>query len=215
MPLLHVCRTPLMGIWEITETWQEMLHLFACKDVYAEELGRIPSEKRKQEWLAVRLLLKRLTGAEMTVGYHENGAPFLINSPYHVSISHTKGYAAVILNKDASPGIDIEYRSERAWKLRQRFMSETELNLLALSDNDQPAAGQLTCATLCWCAKETAFKALHEPEVDFIKHLHISPFTLSGKGVFLLTETKTPHPKTCLIHYQITENFVISFVVEI
>ena len=229
MPLLLAHQSPTMGIWKITEPWQDMLELFENKAVYAEEIRQIQSDKRKQEWLAVRLLLKHLVGTELTVGYRENGTPFLINSPYHVSISHTKGYAAVILNRDAYPGIDIEYRSERAWKLRQRFMDEKELNMLAsLNDNSLPAndrlsrqitladrlSRQITLATVCWCAKETAFKALRETEVDFINHLHITPFALSEKGSFLLTETKTPDPKTFLIHYQVTEDYVLTMINE-
>jgi phosphopantetheinyl transferase len=203
MPLLFAQQSPVIGIWKITEPWQDMLELFSDKAILAEEVRQIQSDKRKQEWLAVRLLVKQLAGSEIPVCYKENGAPFLLNSLYNISISHTTGYAAVILSKNPHPGIDIEYRSERAWKLRQRFMGEEELTFLN---------GEATLATLCWCAKETAFKSLQASEVDFIDHLHISPFAFCEKGSFPLKETKTNQQNTYIIHYQTSESFIVTWI---
>ena len=202
MPVFQTNQSPAISIWKITETWQDMLELFQNKALYVDDVCKIQSDKRKCEWLAVRLLLKKLTGKEMLIGYKENGKPFLENNFYNISISHTKGYAAIILTEHTNPGIDIEYRSDRAWKLRRKFLSTEELKLL----NPDPRA----LATICWCAKETAYKALQENEVDFINHLHIAPFTYSTKGVFFLNESKTQKQETYAIHYQVTDEFVIT-----
>jgi phosphopantetheinyl transferase len=234
MPLLLAHQTPLMGIWKIEEPWQTMLERFENKALFEEDVHQIQSDKRKQEWLAVRLLVKHLTGSELLIEYGENGAPFLLYSYYNISISHTTGYAAVILSKSPRPGIDIEYRSERAWKLRERFMSEKELilpceiNLTRTSAiepiwssvphesssvaNNPLSDDQATLATLCWCAKETVFKALHETEVDFINHLHIAPFTLYETGAFSLKETKTNQQNTYIVYYWITDDFVVTWI---
>ena len=217
MPLLLARQSPVLGIWKITELWQDMLELFTDKALFADDVRLIQSDKRKQEWLAVRLLVKYLTSSEIPVRYRENGAPFLATFQLHISISHTKGYAAVILNGNPRPGIDIEYRSERAWKLRKRFMNENELQMITLLNNtNQSVDGsalykQITLATLCWCAKETVYKSLQETGVDFINHLHIVPFSLSEKGSFSLKETKTNQQKTYLIHYQTNEDFIITW----
>ncbi|MDR2916736.1 MAG: 4'-phosphopantetheinyl transferase superfamily protein [Tannerella sp.] len=216
MPLLLTRQSPVMGIWKSTEPWQDMLESFRNKEIYSHDVLKIQSDKRKQEWLAVRLLLKHLSGSETPISYHDNGAPFLCDSPYHISISHTVGYAAVILSKNPNPGIDIEYRSERAWKLRHKYMGKKEQEMFTLlcgdkQTGDEKHSGQTTLATVCWCAKETAYKALRKTEVDFIEHLHVLPFTLFEKGNFLLKETKTSKQEVFNIHYQITEDFIITW----
>ena len=208
MPLLYTNESPIMGIREIKESWQDMLGSFKHNDIYSEEVNKIQSYKRKQEWLAVRLLLEHLSGPETYINYHENGAPFLTGSSLHISISHTKGYVAVILSEDKNPGIDIEYRSERAWKLRKKYLSDNESKIF-LSPNH--ALNHADLATLCWCAKETAFKALQQPEVDFIEHLHILPFVFSDEGLLTLTETKTLRQQTFFINYKIAENCIIAW----
>ena len=210
MPLFYVHQSPVIGVWKIVEPWQELLDLFQNKTLYADEVLTIHSDKRKSEWLAVRLLLKHLTGAEMLVDYKDHGAPFLKNYPYNISISHTKGYAALILSKHTNPGIDIEHRSGRALKLCKKFINTQELEQLNLLLRNHLHDPELF-ATICWCAKETAFKALQENGVDFIKHFHISPFTLSNKGDILLKETKTHRQESYQIHYQITDDFIITW----
>lgn len=217
MPLYHLHQSPVIGIWKIAETWQAMLEMFQNKTLYAEEALKMKSDKRKCEWLAIRLLLKHLTGTEMIVGYRDNGSPFLINSRYHISISHTKDYAALILSENPDPGIDIERQSERAWKLREKFMNEKELKQFALLFAKAPPdkeiiARQATLATIYWCAKETAYKALQSKEVDFIEHLHIAPFTASDKGIICLKETKTPIQMSYHMHYHLFDDFVLTYL---
>jgi len=213
MPLSFLVSSPVIGIWEIVESWQDMLELFQNKALYANEVLSINSDSRKREWLAVRLLIKSLSGEEIPVCYKENGTPFLADSQYHISITHTKGYAAVILSQYPHPGIDIEYWSERAWKLRTKYLSEAELELLDSMNQtgSNPSSLQTALATICWCAKETAYKALQEIEIDFIKHLHIEPFTLSEKGIISLKETKTDKQTTLQIHYQLTDDYIITW----
>ena len=216
MPLLSVQPSPpIAGVWKITETWRDMLALFQDKDLYASEIDKIQADSRKREWLAVRLLVKHLTGRELPISYRSNGAPFLSGQPDHISISHTKGYAAVILSETPLPGIDIEYRSERAWKLRAKYLSDNEIEqckMIASCQTDpllSPA--QETLATLYWCAKETAYKALQASGVDFIKHLYLEPFPLSATGVFALKATLSASTSTYTIHYQITEDYILTW----
>ena len=225
MPILLTYDSPVLGIWKITEPWQDMMESLRYNSLYCRDANNIQSDKRKQEWLAVRLLLKHLSGADTFIDYHDNGAPFLQNSQNHISISHTTGYAAIILSKNQNPGIDIEYRSERAWKLRKKFLSDKESDIfLSLnhpdlsiqsfneySINTEPVPCRSDLSTLCWCAKETTFKALQQTEVDFIEHLHILPFTLSDEGFLAIKETKTPRQQIFIINYKIADNYIITW----
>ena len=209
MPLLHQYQTPLLGIWEITESWQEMSVSLYNKEVYDADLRNIQSEKRKQEWLAVRLLLQRLipTRARTYIIYKDNGAPALSDGSYFISISHTKGYVAVLLSKNSQPGVDIEFRSDRAWKLKEKFLNKRELETLAQICN--PCATDYV--TICWCAKETIYKALGETAVDFAEQLHIEPFLLSDEGVLFVHETRTLQKQRFPIHYQVHETYIITW----
>ena len=208
--LIQHSLSPLMGVWKIDESWQDMLEAFSNKDIYSTGVAEIRSEGRKQEWLAVRLLLKQMLGFETCIEYKENGAPFLPESIYNISISHTKGYATVLLSENSAPGIDIEYRSGRAWKLREKYIGDDEMTMFSSPCSDGLPDCD-TLATVCWCAKETAFKVLQQVEVDFIKHLHILPFTLSDKGRFLMKETKTLQQQEFYVNYQVAEDYIITW----
>jgi phosphopantetheinyl transferase len=204
-----------MGLWKISESWRELFDLLINKEAYYPDLQQIQADGRKQEWLATRLLLQHLSGREMHISYQKNGAPFLPDSEYHISISHTRGFAAVLLSKNPHPGIDIEYHSERAWKLREKYMHEDELAFIrSLGDHTHkeglPTAKAAETATLYWCAKETAYKALGETAVDFSEHLCIEPFEPLKEGVLLLHERRTEQKRSFSINYRITEDFILT-----
>jgi len=213
MPVLFTQKSPFTGVWKITEPWQEMLESLRGNDFYSRNIEKIQSDKRKQEWLAVRLLLKNMSGDEVYIDYKNNGAPVLQGGTSSISISHTMGFAAIILSENQNPGIDIEYHSGRALKLREKYLGEKELEMFdSLRDNLQADNDKLSkLATICWCAKETAYKALQQTEVDFIDHLHIQPFIFSGNGILALKETKTTSRQTFYINYQITEDYVLTW----
>ena len=80
-----------------------------------------------------------------------------------------------------------------------------------LYNNIDNSPDSFKLATLCWCAKETAFKSLQQVEVDFIEHLHILPFVLSDEGEMSLRETKTPLQQVFCINYQITDDYIITW----
>ena len=214
MPIIFTQTSPAIGIWKIEESWQEMLETIRKNEDYSREIdldvNNKTTDKRKQEWLAARLLLLHLDGPESYIDYNENGAPVLRNNRYNISISHTSCFVAIILSDKENPGIDIEYHSERAFKLRKKYLGNKEMEMFDLL-RDSLHNNMNTLATLCWCAKETAFKALRQTEVDFIEHLHILPFTFSDKGTFSLKETKSLQQEVFNIKYQITEDYIITW----
>jgi phosphopantetheinyl transferase len=216
MPVFNVDKSPLMGIWKISEPWQELFDSLTGREAYHSGLNEIRSDRRKQEWLAVRLLLQHLSGKEALIRYRKNGAPFLPDSKYHISISHTQGYAALLLSKNPNPGIDIEYHSERAWRLRKKYMNESELAFITSLCDHKNSGNALTAnetetATICWCAKETACKALGDTGVDFAEHFRIKPFNPSKEGILLLKEKRTEQKLNFKINYRVTEDFILTW----
>ena len=204
--LLQKYHSPLWGIWKIEEHWEEMLRQLEQQEAYLPFLKQHKSESRKSEWLAVRLLLKALTGKETGISYHDNGAPYLPDSSLHLSISHTKGYAAVLLSADKPVGIDIEYNSERIHRIKSRFLSQDEFKLLG----ENPKTNELL---VCWSAKETAFKMMEQKAADLqndIRIIDFKPSQDSNKGTITVRESLTPQSSVFLINYMITPAYVVT-----
>ncbi|MDR2810922.1 MAG: 4'-phosphopantetheinyl transferase superfamily protein [Tannerellaceae bacterium] len=203
MPLFLLHKESLCGVWKIEESSAELLSLLMRRD-YPLLPEDIRTEKRKQEWLAVRVLLKELLGRETPVAYREDGAPYLPEIHIHLSISHTQGFAAVILNEQSPTGIDIEYLHPRIQKVRSRFMRPEEESMI-------DAQHETEHLLLCWCAKETLFKLMGAREVDFRTHLHIQPFAYKASGAILAAETRTPRSASYVLNYMVNKYFAMTW----
>ncbi|MDL2255030.1 4'-phosphopantetheinyl transferase superfamily protein [Parabacteroides sp. OttesenSCG-928-K15] len=206
MPLFASYMNPLRAIWEITENSEELIAQLANREYIYPFIEKIKTEKRRREWLAVRLLLKELLQEEATIAYHANGAPYLPDHPYSISISHTDGFAAVVLHPEENTpaGIDIEYRGDRIQKIRERFLSEEENNAISLLRTSEHLL-------IYWCAKETLFKLIPEDEIDFREHLHIHPFPYSTTGKLLASESRSTEKRRYELHYEVHEKFVLVY----
>lgn len=204
MPVLFKHTQPLFGVWKIEETSDELLSMLSLQSEYLPFLQYIKTEKRRQEWLASRVLLKELAGSELLIAYHEDGAPCLPDSAWHLSISHTNGYAAVLLQEQPAAGIDIEYHSPRILKIRSRFMSPEE-------DASVHPDNVVKHLLIYWCAKEALFKMIRQKDVDFIEHLHIEPFAYADSGLIKAYETRTGDTRSYTLGYEVRPDFVFVY----
>lgn len=194
------------GIWKVEETEEELLACFSDKATFREQLSQFKAPHRRIEWLAVRVLLAHLMGCEPLVAYMSNGRPYLLDSQYSLSISHTKGYVAVLLSSSSSlVGIDIEQTGERVRKVAHKFVGPDEV----INPYD---GSDIWSLLLHWSAKESMFKCLDTPEVDFIQHLHIHPFQLQSSGAFQAHETRTASSHTFEVHYLLHPDFVLTYI---
>ncbi len=210
MPLFLTQTAPLLGVWKIEESEDELLALLDCPDACRPVLSQWQSAGRRKEWLACRVLLKALAGRELPVAYRDSGAPYLPGEPWQVSFSHTRGYAAVLLQSVAMAGVDIEYRSERVYKIRRRFLSPEEEFPFPAGEG-QPSDKETDHLLISWCAKETLFKMLDEKEVDFIRHLHLLPFAPGKEGYLDAYETRTPRRASFRLAYRVFPDFVLTW----
>lgn len=204
MPLLLKHTAPLRGVWKIEESSDTLFSLLENREEYLSQLEDIHTEHRRREWLASRVLLQTLLGRPARIAYHPNGAPYLPDSSLYISISHTKGYAAILLQEHPAAGIDIEYRSDRVLKIRSRFMNPEEEASL---DREHEAEHLL----LHWCAKETLFKMIGREEVDFLNHLHVRAFPYAEEGRFEVYETRTARGFTYILSCLVSSDFVLTW----
>jgi phosphopantetheinyl transferase len=193
-----------VGVWKVDETVEQLRSMFHQFSIYEEGFARFSSEKRKQEWLAVRVLLKELCGEEKRIAYMPSGKPYLEDGSMHVSFSHTHGYVAVALHPFAEVGIDIEQYGTRVRRVASRFVREDERVSIEAGD-------EVYALLLHWSAKETMFKLMEDEAVDFIKHLRILPFEPQESGKFEAYEKRSGQDRNFLIHYDTHPDYVLTY----
>lgn len=192
------------GVWKMEESWDELCEQLQNPDLVKESCKRFKAPHRRMEWLSVRRLLQTLTTEPLNIIYQPNGKPILDKAGWHISISHTKGYVAVIFGPQLV-GIDIEQYGQRVHRVAQKFMRSDEIC--------NPYQGDDTWSLLLhWSAKETLFKCLDATEVDFRKHLQICPFTLQKEGCLEAREYKTAQQRHFTLRYALHPDFVLTYL---
>ena len=194
------------SVWKMEESLDTLFSLLPdVRRVSCEqEMQRFTSDRRKLEWLSVRVLLYSMLQEDKEIGYSSEGKPHLTDNSSFISISHTKGYVAVVLGLPGREvGVDIEQYGERVRKVAHKFMREDE----------QPSVFRGTdtwSLLLHWSAKETMFKCLNASEVDFRGHMRILPFAVNESGVFSAEEYRTVEKRRFTIHYYLFPDFVLT-----
>lgn len=197
-------RDLVVAVWKVDETVEQLRSMFRDFSVYEEGYARFSAEKRKQEWLAVRVLLKELLGEEKKIAYLPSGKPYLEDGSVRISFSHTAGYVAVALHPSAEVGVDIEQYGTRVKRVASRFIREDEKVSVA-------SGNEIYGLLLHWSAKETMFKLMDDGAVDFIEHLHVQPFRVEESGTFEAREYRSEEGRKFLIHYDTHPDYVLTF----
>jgi phosphopantetheinyl transferase len=196
----------LMGIWKMDETINELINLFPseARADAKTSIDSIGSNRRALELLSTRIMLLELLGKVTVISNQEDGKPYLDDKSYHISISHTKGYVAILLHKSCYVGIDIETISNRIENIADRFVSDKEyIN----------TEKKITHLLLHWSAKECLYKILNEQGVDFKQQLHVIPFEPALTGTIKACESKTPNKQTFTLNYEVHPSYVLTWVI--
>ena len=196
-----------LGIWEFNEDSNALVKNFQFTNIEKQQYLSITNEKRKCEYLAVRLLLQVMMQKKMVLYYNSFGKPFLDGSQ-HISISHSSQLIVILLS--AIPvGIDVESVTRNTEKVASRFLSEEEQQHINTTTN--PACTRI----LYWCAKEALFKCTPFNDIEFKSQILIHPFIPSqGSGIFygmLLKNEKHTH---FVFHYLTVHENAVVFCME-
>ncbi len=138
-----------LAVWRVEESVSELLSMLGASD--ASCVDDFTSVERCRERLAVRVLLKLMCGADAAIVYDAAGKPSLKHNEACISVSHTKGYAALAVSCEKSVGLDIELLTREVGAVSRRFMRDEEL---AGVPSHQCNAAKL----LRWTASEALFK---------------------------------------------------------
>jgi len=168
----------ILGVWKIEEKEEELLSGLQLKQHELDFVASLNNGKRLLHWLSTRLLLRRMlnTSDYIDCRMDEHGKPYLVNSAYHISLSHSYDYAAVIIGKEKSVGVDIELIKTKIHRIQQKFLSPPELAQLQVKDNTEGLY-------VCWCVKEAVYKWYGKKGLEFKRDIHIQPFELKNDGL--------------------------------
>lgn len=125
----------------------EFLRPFKGVEVFVAE-GEFPTHDMQRE--AVYSLFG-IAEPRHRLCHRSDGAPFLLNSSRHVSVSHSRQAVAVALSSDGPVGIDVESYSPKLERVAGRFLTHDEQLDVGRSSN---------CLIRAWTFKEAAFKLL-------------------------------------------------------
>lgn len=197
MPLLSVEKinphTTLL-LWKITETEEQLKGQLPENVLKTIVHKNYTSSSRRIEVMATyALLLSFLKIPSVVVHHKSNGQPFL--DGFYISISHTNGYACVLLSTQNMVAIDIEYHSDRIARIRSKFLRNDE----AFNSIDQ--------LLVVWSAKETLYKYFSADDLMFdeMKVESISKSSLSM--INLKTNEKIK------VFYSLTSDYVLTYII--
>ena len=199
-----------VGVWQITETEEELRSLSSVPSDEMEEISYIKSESLRKQKLAVRCLLDALFEEKVYLSHHDNGKPYIENSAMNISITHTNRYVAVILNPTDEVGIDCESLDRDFSAVKKKALSEDEIEEVEEIDEEQRNE-QLA---IYWCAKEAVYKMISQYGVDFAEQIEIDDFRLRGEGELVATFTdKDGFEEEYELEYMTFDRHVLVWVV--
>ncbi|MBO6046045.1 MAG: 4'-phosphopantetheinyl transferase superfamily protein [Bacteroidales bacterium] len=195
-----------IGVWQITETEEELKELSSTPTDEMEEISFIRSESLRKQRLAVRALLNTMFDDKVYLSHHDNGKPYIENNPINISITHTAKYVAVILHEEENVGIDIESLDRDFSVVEKKALSEDEIEDL----EDEKRNEQLA---IYWCAKEAIFKLLSRYNVDFAEQIEVERFRPRGEGELEATFTYKDEEEEFDLEYITFDRHVLVWLV--
>jgi 4'-phosphopantetheinyl transferase EntD len=195
-----------IAVWEITETVEELTSMVDLLEDDKQKLASFRLEARKKEWLAVRVLVKKLLGKSRRIFYKESGAPYFNDIDLHIGISHTNGFAGIAV-APMKTSLDMEKASPRIERVFQRFVNEDELSFI-------PSDDRINYYNLIWCAKETLFKLLDRHDVIFKKNFNVRPVRMKPKGTVTADVSFPDVNCEVIMGYEVMPEFTLTYYIK-
>lgn len=128
------------------------------------------------------------------IGHAASGQPLLRG--YHVGVTHTKGYAALMLSKSCDVACDIEHFSDRVERIKSKFLRKDEM------------ADDLDSLLVNWCGKETVYKLFPEDNLQF-SQMRVGPFSTMSDWACEVENMK--RGEKVRVDFELTMQFVLTY----
>lgn len=183
-----------LALWQLDERPEDFYSQFPETECYRQTLdAQYKNEGRKLEFLAVRALLASM-GIAGEIGHNAAGKPLL--KGWHISISHTRGFVAVILSRKHEVAVDIEYLSDRVDRIASKFLRR-----------DEQATDTLQ-RLVHWCCKETLYKLFSEQDLQY-GQMRVKPFSVDADWYCVVENLRTSQ---CVnVDFELTTEFVLTY----
>lgn len=211
-----------LGLWQTTETVDEFFGTYGFLEPYRQHVETsFKNDGRKKEFLAIHALLHEMLaicgkphGARRStalqgqseashgspvadvpmIGHAASGQPLLRG--YHVGVTHTKGYAALMLSKSCDVACDIEHFSDRVEHIKSKFLRKDE------------KADDLDSLLVHWCGKETVYKLFPEDNLQF-SQMRVGPFSTMSDWACEVENMK--RGEKVRVDFELTMQFVLTY----
>jgi phosphopantetheinyl transferase len=196
------------ALWRIEEGEADLLPMLKLSDMEFMEFNAFMNSKRKMHWLASRVLIRHLLNTDdfIELYFDEHRKPHIGNLNVQVSISHSGHYAAVLISHKGPVGIDIELISDKIDRVKHKFLSRTELDLLG-EDN------LINKLYACWSAKESLYKWFGRTGVELKADMPIVEFDYS-KGELQIDFKKDGLEKMVKAKFFKVDGYMVALVVD-
>jgi 4'-phosphopantetheinyl transferase len=195
------------ALWKIEEKAEDLYSQLQLKDHEKAYVDQLSHGKRHLHWLGTRVLLRKMLNTDEYIDCRvdEHGKPYLVDLPYHISLSHSFDYAAVMISKTHPVGIDIEQVKEKVERIAHKFMRPSEMTFI----EDRHRIPQLY---VCWCSKEAVYKCYGQKEVSFADNIWLKPFNFAKEGHVNAHLNKEAVALDYRVNYLQYEDYMIGYV---
>ncbi|HEY4196330.1 MAG TPA: 4'-phosphopantetheinyl transferase superfamily protein [Mucilaginibacter sp.] len=195
------------ALWKIEEQADDLYNQLQLNEHEKAFVEQLSHGKRHLHWLGTRVLLRKMLNTDEYIDckVDEHGKPYLVDLPYHISLSHSFDYAAVMISKTHPVGIDIEQIKEKVERIAHKFMRPQEMAFIS----DQHKIQQLY---VCWCAKEAVYKCYGQKEVSFADNIALEPFNFEHNGIVNAHLSKETVSLDYRVDYLQYEDYMIGYV---
>jgi len=211
MPLFyqhHINDTAKLVVWHITENEEFFLSKVSITN-------KVMHPHKRLQHLAGRYLLHLL---HPEFPFHlieiaESKKPLLSNGELHFSISHCGDYAAVIVSKDKPVGIDVELITPKIELVKDKFLTESELQLSATIPNE-PGAMHYKVLTLFWSSKEAIYKWHGKGALSFKRNMRMDELFFKNNEGFINAHFIKDERIELEIEFKFFDKLCLAWVVE-
>lgn len=194
-----------LGLWHMSESWQELKEMVNLPELELLALEDKKTDRRKQEWLACRILLQEMSQMQPIIVYDENRKPHIKDSTRQLSMSHSGAYACVYVHDNKPVGVDLQQMKPSISKGADYFLNDAEMQWTDLNDN--------VLLHLIWCAKEAVFKYAGDADLDLKKHIITNPFQSNQNGTIEVCIQKENVNRSVKVHYDAFEDYLLAWTI--
>jgi phosphopantetheinyl transferase len=164
-------------------------------------LGTPTNPIKRTESLAARYCLHdlclRMGIINPALKQNERDRPYLADSNWKISLTHSFPFVAAVCSLDKEVGIDIEKKGRKIEKIAPRFLNKAEFT---------DRTGDHVALTLAWSIKESIYKAANVPGLSFRDAIALEAHSTKTKGAAHLDSIE----KTATYFWEEFDEFVLS-----